>query len=171
MLATDYMEPLQNLFNVVACIAGIVFFASFVLTFWPSKINYALAAILYGIGIMACMSPYAYFHFFRGSNWTFGRFPTLEWLMPILFLCFGIVAIVFLWPSIPQKIAMRLGMALFFVICPTLVITRMTPEFLQFHHHVALDLTWLVYAVIWFRVRDSYVKMEKNNVGNITQTP
>jgi hypothetical protein len=154
-------EQAQRFIVFVFCIAFTAFFTSFVLTFGSGKRRFTAAAIFYGIGILFCTSLPAYFRFFRGANWPFGLFPVLKWLMPILLLCFGIAAVVLLWPSIPQKIAMRLAMTLFFVVCPILIIVRMLPEIMQFHHRVSFDLTWLVYALLWFRIRDGYVKVGK----------
>ena len=161
-------EQAQRLIAIFFCIAAAAFFTSFALTFSSGK--FRPAAIFYSIGILVSTSLSAYFRFFRGSTWPFARFPTLGWLMPILLLCFGLAAVVLLWPSIPQKIAMRLAMMLFFVVCPILIIVRMLPEILQLHHRISFDLTWLVYAVLWFRVRDGYSRMEKSNADNSPRT-
>jgi hypothetical protein len=159
------MGSAQTLFNVAICIAGAAFFASFALTFGAGRNYSRAAAIFYSIGIIARMSPDAWFHFTRGSNWTFGRYPALEWVIPILLLCFGVAAAALLWPSIPQKVAIRLGMILFFVICPTLIFIRALPDFLQFHGYVYFDLTWILYATLWFRVRDRYAGIEEDMPG------
>ncbi|HTV43170.1 MAG TPA: hypothetical protein VMF08_21575 [Candidatus Sulfotelmatobacter sp.] len=151
------MDYAQRFIIFAFCVPGAAFFTSFALTFGPGKIRFAAAAIFYSIGMMFCMGFPAYFHFFRGSDPRFGWFPMLESLSPIFLLCFGIAAVVLLWPSIPQQTAMRLAMLLFFVICPILIIIRVLPEFLQFEHRISSDLTsWLLYAVLWFRVRDGY---------------
>jgi len=156
------MSPAQILFNVLMCIAGAAFFTSFVLTFGAGKRYSRAAAFFYSIGILARMSPDAWFHFFRGPYGTFGPYPTLEWLVSISLLCFGVATAVLLWPSIPQKTAIRLGMALFFIVCPILIFIRALPDFLQFHRYVFFDLTWILYAVLWFRVRDGYVRIERD---------
>jgi hypothetical protein len=162
-------ETLQTIFHVLTCIAGTAFFASFVLTFGSGKFYSTGAAIFYSVGMMVSMTPFAYFHFSQGSNWTFGRFPTLEWLLPVLLFCFGAAAVVLLSPAIQQKTAMRLGMILFFVICPILIVLRLLPQFLQFHHRVSFDLTWLVYAVLWFRVREGHPKIRKPKPAKVPQ--
>jgi hypothetical protein len=161
-----HIGPEQVLFNVVICIAAMGFFASFASTFGTGRIYSRAAAIFYAIGIIARMSPDAWFHFSRGSNWTFERFPILEWLIPILLLCFGVAAAALLWPSIPQHIAVRLGMMLFFVVCPILIFIRALPDFLQFHGYVYFDLAWILYAVLWFRVRDGYARIERDKPGD-----
>jgi hypothetical protein len=160
----------QRLIAIFFCVAATAFFASFVLTFGSGRRHFTTAAIFYSIGILFSTSLSAYFRFFRGSNWPFVRFPMLGRLMPILLLCFGIAAVALLWPSIPQKIAIRLAIILFFVVCPILNIVRMLQEILQLHHRVSFDLTWLVYAVLWFRIRDGYVRMERNDPGNSSRT-
>lgn len=153
------IDQSQRFIIFAFCIPAAAFFTSFALTFGSGKIRFAVAAIFYSIGMMFCMGLPAWFHFFRGSNATFGWFPMLKSLSPILLLCFGIAAVVLLWPSIPQHIAMRRAMILFFVVCPILIVIRVLPEFLQFEHRISSDLTnWLLYAVLWFRVRGGYEK-------------
>lgn len=161
------MSPAQTLFNVVICVAAGAFFASFALTFGSGKVYTRAAAIFYNIALMARMSSDAYFNFFRNSNWALGRYQTLVWVIPILLLCFGIAAAALLWPSITQHIAVRLGMVLFFVICPILIIIRALPDFLQFHGYVFFDLAWILYAVLWFRVRDGYARIQRDKPGDI----
>lgn len=153
------MDQAQRFILFIFCIPATAFFASFALTFGSGKFRFAVAAIFYSIGMMFCMGVPVYFRFFRGSNPSFAWFPILESLSPIFLLCFGIAAVVLLWPSIPQLIAMRLAIILFFVICPILVVVRVLPEFLQFEHRISSDLTsWVLYAVLWFRIRGGYEK-------------
>jgi len=64
------MDPDQNAINLIACFAAAAFFAAFLLTFWSNKLPLALATALYGCGILGCLSPYAYYHFFRGATST-----------------------------------------------------------------------------------------------------
>lgn len=155
------MDPFQHILNFISCVAITAFFTAFVLTFWPSRVRLVFAAIFYGIGIVACLSPYAYLHFAQGATWTLGRFPTLEWLLPILFLCFAVVAALLLWPIVPRKIAFKYGIVLFFVIAPILIFLKLLPEYLQFHRALyPFDLTWLLYAILWFRIRETYQKQE-----------
>jgi hypothetical protein len=163
-------EQAQRLIAIFFCVAATAFFTSFALTFGSGRRNSTAAAIFYSIGILVSTGLSAYFRFFRGSAWPFARFPTLGWLMPILLFCFGIAAVALLWPSIPQKTATRLAMFLFIVVYPILILIRMLPDILQLHHRISFDLTWLVYAVLWFRVRDGYARMEKSNPGNSPQT-
>jgi|HubBroStandDraft_5_1064220.scaffolds.fasta_scaffold104795_2 hypothetical protein len=163
-------EQAQRLIAIFFCVAATAFFASFVLTFGSGRRHFTTAAIFYSIGILFSTSLSAYFRFFRGSAWPFARFPTLGWLMPILLFCFGIAAVALLWPSIPQKTATRLAMFLFVVVCPILILIRMLPDILQLHHRMSFDLTWLVYAVLWFRIRDGYAGTAKTSPDNSSQT-
>ena len=57
-------------------------------------------------------------------------------------------------------------MMLLFVASPILIIIRILPEIVQLHARISLDLTWLVYAVLWFRIRDGYTVTGKNNPAN-----
>ncbi len=161
------MGPAQILFDVVICIAATAFFTSFALTFGSGSAYSRAAAIFYSIGIIARMGSDAWFNFFRNSNWTLGRYQTLVWVIPNLLLCFAIAAAVLLWPSIAQKTAIRLAMILFFVICPILIVVRALPDFLQFHGYVYFDLAWILYAVLWFRVRDGYPRIQRDKPGGI----
>ncbi len=159
------MDPFQHILNLIGCVAITAFFTAFVLTFWPNRVRLVLAAILYGIGIIVCLSPYAYAHFAKGATWTFGRFPVLEWLWPILLLCFAFAATLLLWPVIPQKIALKCGMALFFIIAPILMFLKLLPDYLQFHQQLGpLDLTWLLYAILWFRIREASQKQKSPRI-------
>jgi hypothetical protein len=162
-----HMGPAQILFDVVICIAATAFFTSFALTFGSGRVYSRAAAIFYSIALTARVSSDAWFNFFRNSNWTLGRFQTLVWAIPISLLCFAVAAAVFLWPSIPQKLAIRLAMILFFVICPILIVIRALPDFLQFHGYVYFDLAWILYAVLWFRVRDGYAQIQRNKPGDV----
>jgi hypothetical protein len=155
------MDPLIQMINCLAGVAAVSFFAAFVLTFWPGRVPSALAAALYGIGIMSCLSPPAYYRFSSAATehgWSFGydRFPPLGWLMPVLLLCFGIAATVLLWPSIAQRTAIQFGALLFMLVAPVLILIHLVPEYLQVHRVMSLDLRWILYAILWFRIRESY---------------
>jgi hypothetical protein len=155
------MDPFERILNLIGCIAMTSFFTAFVLTFWPSRMRLVFAAILYGVGIIACQAPYAYLHFAQGATWTFGRFPILEWLLPTLLLLFAIAAALLLWPFIPQKIAFKCGIVLFFGVAPVLIFLKLLPEYLQFHWLLRpFDLTWLLYAILWFRIRETFQKQK-----------
>lgn len=157
------IEQIHRLILFAFCIPATAFFASFALTFGSGKFRIAVAAIFYSIGMVFSMGLPAYFIFFHGPNQTFGWFPMLQSVSPVFLLFFGIAAAGLLWPSIPQQIAIRLAMVLFFVICPILIVIRVLPEFLQFEHRITSDLTsWILYAALWFRVRDAYEKAEAN---------
>jgi hypothetical protein len=150
------MDPYRNFFNLIGCIALVAFFTAFVLTFWPAKIRLRVASILYGIGIIASLSPYAYFRFIRGVTNTFSSFPTLGWLLPIHFLCFAIAAALLLWPIVSPSAAFKSSIILFFVIAPILIFLKLLPEHIQFHGPMRfLDPSWIVYAILWFRIHDA----------------
>ena len=142
-------------------IAGIGFFAAFVLTFWPGRVRSALAAALYGIAIIACLSVPAYFRFTSvriaySLSASYERFPPLGWLMPILFIGFGIAATALLWPSIPQQTAMRLGKILHLLVFPPVFLILLVAAFQAKGTASPYGVKWLVYALLWFRIRESY---------------
>ena len=153
------MDPSLIFLNLIGCAAIPAFFAAFVLTFWPGKIRLKLAAVLYGIGIISSPSPYFYFCFVHGATNPFAPLPILGWLWPILFLCFAIAAALLLWPVVSPNVAFKCGIVLFFVIAPVLIVLKMLPEYFRHHGPMFLfDFTWLVYAIVWFRIHETFQK-------------
>jgi len=71
-------------------------------------------------------------------------------------LVYAAAAIWLLLPSIPQARAMFLGKLLHLVFLPPLVLWLSIG---LVNHSITLlpyDLTWLVYALLWFRIREAY---------------
>lgn len=150
-------RPLLSLFELIAPAA---FYLAFVLTFRPTRSRLGTAAILYAIGIMVYPSMYVYSAFSQGATLTNGGVPLFERLWPLLFLCFAIATAIFLWPAIPRETAFKGGVALFVVAAPVLVFLRML-QYHQFRQHMwPLDLTWVIYALLWFRIHERCGKEE-----------
>jgi hypothetical protein len=153
------MSPLY--FAQVGWIAGGCFVAAFVLTFWPSRMRSTLAAILFAVGILTRLSAFAYAYFTAaGAAWGFStdsQPPGVTWwAMPLLLIIYALAACVLLWPFISQQRALLLGKILHLLIGIPLFAFFLIPDTLRLHR--ILELTWLVYALLWFRIRESYLE-------------
>jgi hypothetical protein len=147
----------QNILRWIACIT---FFAAFVLTLWPNTSRTRCAAVLFGVGLFASLLHLAiyYFSFVKaGSN---GEptdvHPTACLVIGIWVLFYALAAVWLLSPSISQQKAIRFGKILHLVILPPLVLW-LTVGWVE--HHMTLgpyNLAWLVYALLWFRIREAY---------------
>jgi len=78
-------------------------------------------------------------------------------LLPVTMIGYALVAPVLLWPSIPQATAMRYGTILNLVSIPLVAILTFAQIYVSTQGYMLPDeLKWLVYALLWFRVRQSY---------------
>lgn len=149
------MDPFAVIFDLVGYVAAAALFAAFALTFWPSRARMGLATTLYGVGVLGWLSLYAFFYLIRRSLGPPPHFLMMQRIVAALFLVFAIAAVALLWPSIPQRTAFRCGLILFFAVAPALTLLRMIPDYFQFRHLIPpIDLTWLLFAVLWFRIRE-----------------
>jgi hypothetical protein len=153
------MGPL--FFAQVGWVAASCFIAAFVLTFWPSRVRSSVAAILFGIGILTRLSTFAYAYFTAaGAAWGFSRDTqppgVTWWAMPVQLVLYALAACILLWPTIPQQRALLLGKILHLLFGVPLFAFLLIPRTLQFH--TPLELTWLVYALLWFRIREGYAE-------------
>ncbi len=151
--------------NTIICerlewIAAIVFFVAFVLTFWQSRVRLLIAAILFSVGIIAKFGIFAsgFFLALRMRDVFFSaeamKTSRFWWALPVLLLCYGIAVCVLLWPSITQRKAMQVGKILHLLFAPPLILV-MVYQYNHWYRH-PFDLTWLVYALLWFRIREGY---------------
>jgi hypothetical protein len=150
-----------QILNQTSLVAGLISSIAFVLTLWPSQCRVKAAAVLYGVGIFMTMGVLAYY---------FGR---LVWMMyglsdsgranpialvglicPIWAIGYAGSATAFLWPSISQKKALRCGKVVHLAIGLPLAL------WMGIHpaspHASAFGVGWLVYALLWFRIRENY---------------
>jgi hypothetical protein len=149
------MELNTRFYEVVGLICAASFFVAFILTFWPSRLCAGSAALLFAIGIVAKLSAHAYsFYIALDVNSGFFHVSPIWWALPSLFVCYGIAASALLWPSLTQERAMRFGKILHLVLAPLLIALLVFPWYHE--HRRAFDLTWLVYALLWFRIREGY---------------
>jgi hypothetical protein len=141
-------------------VAGIAFFVAFVLTCWPKRWSLVSAVALYIIGTLTSlgMKAYSYFMAFAiGWGMSDGppeSFPIFGWVLPLWILGYGIAACVLLLPWIPRRRALFLAKITHLGILPPLVIILMIGEYQQIHRFMPYSLSWLVYGLLWFRIRD-----------------
>jgi len=154
-------------------IAGIAFFIAFIFTIWTGKWRPKAAAILYAVGILANIGWFSYSLFFR-VRLSYGLsdspnpqpFPIVfGFLFPLTFLAYSIAACVFLWPSISQAKAIPAGKILHLGVLPILVVYLMivtAPPTHDYYMPRPFDLKWLIYGILWFRIREGYVQMHNS---------
>jgi hypothetical protein len=159
------MNPLLHAANVGAAIALVTFFAAFVLTLWPSRVRTAVAAILYAIGTWVSLGILARNYFvvvrinYGLSDSGSANTAALFWLLlPIMAVVYALAAPALLWPAIPQPKAMRYGKALHLVFVPLLALTMFVAIYTSAHGYLSDQLKWLVYGLMWFRIREGYAK-------------
>jgi hypothetical protein len=143
-------------------VAGLVFFVAFVLTCWPCRWTLVSAGILYVIGVLTNLGILA-FQCFQGFAINWGTsdsppqsFPLIGWLLPAWVLGYAVAASVLLLPYIPQQKAILLGRILHLVVLPLLVVFLLVGPLYQFQRMAAHSLSWLVYGLLWFRIRERY---------------
>ena len=141
----------------IACLA---FFAALVLTLAPNAKRVKCAAVLFGVGLLARLIYLAVFYFSAVTSGSNGSptdtHPTMSLVCSAWVLVYAAAAIWLLLPSIPQARAILLGKLLHLVFLPPLVLWLAVG---LVNHSITLlpyDLTWLVYALLWFRIREAY---------------
>jgi len=162
------MNPLLHAANVGAALALVTFFAAFVLTLWPSRVRTAAAAILYGIGTWVSLGILArnYFVVVRinyglSDSGSPNTGALLGLLLPIMAVVYALAAPALLWPSIPQPKAMRYGTTLHLVFVPLLALITFAGIYASAHGYLSDQLKWLVYGLMWFRIRESHAGARK----------
>jgi hypothetical protein len=160
------MNPLLHAANIGAGVASLAFFVAFILTLCPSRKRIYGAAILFtfgtwiSLGILAknysIMALIAYGASDSGSLNTAGLF----WLLlPVTAMAYAWIVPIFLWPSIPQATAMRYGKILNLILIPLLIALLFIRAYVETRGYFLGDqLKWLVYPLMWFRIRESYAK-------------
>ena len=158
------MNPLVHAANVGAAIALLAFFAAFILTLWPRRILSFVAAGLFtvgtwvNLGILArnyfVMSKIAYGASDSGSPNTTAAF---WFLLPATLIAYALAAPLLLWPFIPQATAIRYGIIVNLVFIPLMAGLLFVQAYETSNGYMLPDeLKWLVYALMWFRIRQSY---------------
>jgi hypothetical protein len=148
-------------------IPGIALPVAFILTFWSGRIIWRLAAALYSVGTLVSIGLMAYISiFFIWMNYHLTDAPSahpavlvIALPLPIGTVLYALGAVVLLWPGISQEKALRFGKILHLIVLPLLISIMIVADFLSFQGQVYSELGWLVYALLWFRVRESYMKV------------
>jgi len=158
------MNPLAHVANVGAGIASLTFFAAFILTLWPRQELTIGAAILYAIGTWVSLGILARNFYVMGAiaygtsdSGVPNAAASIWFLLPITAIGYALIAPILLWPSIPQATAMRYGIILNLTLIPLLTALLFARTYIGTQGYVLPDvLKWLVYALLWFRIRQSY---------------
>jgi hypothetical protein len=160
------MNPLAHAANLGAGIASLAFFIAFILTLWPRRVLILAAAILFAVGTWASLGVLARNYFVMGamaygmSDSGYPNTVALFWLLlPLTIALYALFAPILLLPSIPQAIAMRLGIILNLTFIPLMAGFNLLEAYVGTQGHFLPDvLKWLVYALLWFRVRQNQVQ-------------
>jgi hypothetical protein len=86
-------------------------------------------------------------------------------------LIYASAAVWLLWPSIPQQKALRFGKILHFVILPPLILWLSVGWVDNHLRLLPYDLTWLVYVLLWFRIREGYIAGPNNSLQATAAAP
>jgi uncharacterized membrane protein len=157
------MNSLAQADNIGSGIASLTFFAALVLTLWPRRAMTIAAAILFSIGTWVSLGILAHHYFIIGTI-AYGMtdsgpntIASLWFLLPIMAIVYALMAPVLLWPSIPQATAMRFGTILNLTLIPLLAVLLFARTYISTQGFILPDvLKWLVYALLWFRIRQNY---------------
>jgi hypothetical protein len=152
--------------SITGLSASVALTVGFVLTLWPSRGRLAVSAVLYVIGLLSGIIFSVYFT--GGFAWIMSGLsrmnadssPVLMLLVgllrPALAVVYALGAAALLWPSIPQGKAIRLGKLLHLALgLPAAALAGLCP---LSPVASAFGVGWLVYALLWFRIRESYLR-------------
>ena len=151
-------------------VAGITFFVAFALTCWPRRWSYISAAVLFSIGILTNLGVQSYIYFRSAiigwglSDGPAQSFPIMGWLFPLWIAGYGVACCVLLLPFISHSRALLFGKILHLVILPPLVVLFMVGSYHEIHHLMPYQLSWLVYPLLWFRIRDGLFDTRPNKI-------
>jgi hypothetical protein len=123
---------------------------------------------LYAVGALTNLGILA-FGYFQGIAIGWGTsdgpprsFPLSALLLPVGILGYAIAASALLLPFISQQRALCFGKILHLVVLPLLIVFLLVGPFYQFQRMIAHSLTWLVYGLLWFRIREGYPDRRSN---------
>jgi hypothetical protein len=158
------MNPLMLYIQQAGWISGFALLVAFVLTFWNGRNVCRLAAAFYSMGAIIGIGAGVYFRVF--STWIIYHLTdgppassailTTALAIPIGTALYGLGAVVLLWPGISQEKALRLGKILHLIILPLLILPVIIAAFFSNQGETYSELGWLVYPLLWFRIRENY---------------
>ncbi len=146
-------------------IAGIFLVVAFIFTFWQRRSLFWFAAGFYcagslvNIGAKVCLWLVSvWFAYGLSDSGEINAALLGALVLPILAAVYGMASVIFIWPWISQKYALPCGKVLHLIILPILVSIIFVGAFCTPGRSQAwLDLQWLVYGPLWFRIRESWV--------------
>jgi hypothetical protein len=150
-----------DILRQTSLLAGIIFSISFILTLWPGRRRLIAAAVLYSAGILITMGFIVYYicFFMRmiyglSDSGHANNISPLGLIWPMWAIAYPCLAIAFLWPSIAQKRALWWGKIVHLAIGLPIIIATHALNRTTFAY--GLEVGWLAYALLWFRIRESY---------------
>jgi hypothetical protein len=146
-------------------IAGIFLVVAFILTFWKRRSLFWFAAGFYcagslvNIGAKVCLWLVSvWFAYGLSESGDVNTALLAALVLPILAGVYAMAGVILIWPWISQKYALWCGKVLHLIILPILVsIIFIGSFFTPGRSQTWLDLQWLVYGPLWFRIRESWV--------------
>ncbi len=157
MNSTNTFIFYPHIANWIACIT---FFAAFLLTLSPTEKRARVAAVLFSFGLLARLINLAVLNFSVVTSGSDGQptnvHPTMSLISSFWIMIYAIAAIWLLLPYLPQTRALFLGKVLHLVILPPLVLWLSVGLVNHTITVLPYDLTWLVYTLLWFRIREAY---------------
>jgi hypothetical protein len=157
-------------------LVAIVFFAALVLTCWPRRWCSVSAAVLYALGTLVRLGLFGYAFLIRveigygaSDSGSPNRVALWGLIVPAGLIIYAVAASVLLWPRVSQQKALALGRILHLCFFPPLVLFLLFLSQPAFAPH-PFELAWLVYPVLWFRIREGYAAWASNQPLQATAT-
>jgi hypothetical protein len=146
-------------------LAGILLAAAFVFTFWRRRSLCWFAAGFYSVGTLVSIGVKVYLWLLSvwlvyglgySGNANVVVLAGLALTLPIFVSVYWLASVVLLFPWIPQKYAICFGKILHLVIFPIFFLVILISEFIGHPRQASLDLQWLIYGLLWFRIRETW---------------
>ncbi|HTI98999.1 MAG TPA: hypothetical protein VL527_08955 [Dongiaceae bacterium] len=141
-------------------IVGITFLVAFVLTFWRGRQVAQTAAAMFCVGTLAQLGALAdrYFEIWVINSGSNDVAAVLGLFVAVWCVCYALGAAALLWPAIPQRKAVIFGYWLHLVFLLPLLIFFMVGIMEHVYRFFPFEIGWLVYPLLWFRIREAYVR-------------
>jgi hypothetical protein len=159
--------PPSPYFQIPAGIAVAAFLIAFLLTLSPGRRQIVAAAVSYVAGMLSYFGAFAYQTRLvagLGLDPSDAAGPYLKAagiVLPLWTIGYAVGAGVLLSPSIPQKKALRFGKIWHLTIGLPLLAVQLSGDL-----RLSGSAGWLVYALLWFRIRDLYASLLEQPKGD-----
>jgi hypothetical protein len=151
-------------------IAGIFLAVAFILTLWRRRSVCWFAAGFYCVGSLISIGPKVclwlfsiWFAFGLGGSGEVNLGALAGLPVPLLAAFYALAAVILIWPWISKKNALFFGKILHLIILPIFVSIIFAGAFFDpVRSQAWLNLQWLVYGPLWFRIRESWIVEREN---------